>query len=331
MNVAQNILNDLRAKRLWPIAAALLLALIAIPVLLSSPAKPAPLAHATPPFTPVTSNGVAIPTLSVEAPPTLSRLNEAPRDPFTQQLASTTTSSSSSSGSSGSGSSVPSSLAHLGSASASTGSGSGAASSGSGPVSPALGAGSTGATAPLAPTPPATVQSPAPAQPSGLSGTQAYHVALSITNASGGLDVIDPLERLSVLPNAHQPLLVELGVLQGGSRVVFAVQPGTVVSGPGSCTPGPIDCEVVSLAPGQTEAVSQQTPTGSTPVAEFAVNSISAADHPTVAAAEEARRTASDAGRQLLANSPLSTGSLFQYDPSVGAVVDLRNLTVGGN
>jgi hypothetical protein len=32
-----------------------------------------------------------------------------------------------------------------------------------------------------------------------------------------------------------------------------------------------------------------------------------------------------------MANSPLSSGSLFQYDPSVGAVVDQRNLTVGGN
>ena len=58
---------------------------------------------------------------------------------------------------------------------------------------------------------------------------------------------------------------------------------------------------------------------------------ISAANHPSAAAADQARRTASQDGRQLLAGSPLSTGSLFQYDPSVGAVVDLRNLTVGGN
>jgi hypothetical protein len=65
-------------------------------------------------------------------------------------------------------------------------------------------------------------------------------------------------------------------------------------------------------------------------VALFSVNSIGAVNHATVAAADAARRTASDAGRQLLANTPLSAVSLFQYDPSVGAVVDLRNLTVGG-
>ncbi len=49
-----------------------------------------------------------------------------------------------------------------------------------------------------------------------------------------------------------------------------------------------------------------------------------------MAAANKARETASEVGRQLLNESPLSAISLFQYDPSVGAVVDLRNLTVGG-
>ena len=133
-----------------------------------------------------------------------------------------------------------------------------------------------------------------------------------------------------MLPSLKQPLLVELGVLQGGKQVLFAVEPGAAVGGPGTCTPGPIDCEIIALSPGQTEGVSKQTPTGTTPVALFSVNSITAAEHPSVAAANQARRTASEAGRQLMANTPLSAVSLFQYDPSVGAVVDLRNLTVGG-
>ncbi len=156
-------------------------------------------------------------------------------------------------------------------------------------------------------------------------------MSLAITDSNGGVNTIDPLERLSVLPGVQQPLLVELGVLQGGKHVLFAVEPGAAVSGPGTCTPGPIDCEVMSLSPGQTEGVSKQTATGSTPVALFAVDAIRAVDHPTVAAADAARRSANDAGRQLLAGTPLSSVSLFQYDPSVGAVVDLRNLTVGGN
>jgi hypothetical protein len=39
----------------------------------------------------------------------------------------------------------------------------------------------------------------------------------------------------------------------------------------------------------------------------------------------------SAAGRRLLSTSTLSALSLFQYEPSLGAVVDLRNLTVGGS
>ncbi len=120
-------------------------------------------------------------------------------------------------------------------------------------------------------------------------------------------------------------------MLEGGKRVLFAVQPGAVVGGPGTCTPGPIDCEILSLAPGQTEGISRQTASGAVPVALFSVNSISAAQHPSIAAANAARRAASDLGRKLLTNAPLSAISLFQFDPSVGAVVDLRNLTVGGS
>jgi hypothetical protein len=137
---------------------------------------------------------------------------------------------------------------------------------------------------------------------------------------------IDPLERLSPLPSAGQPLVVELGVLQGGHRVLFAVQPGTVVSGPGACTPGPIDCEILSVAQDQVETVSS----GSTAVS-FAVTGITAQQHPSTAAANAARQAVDRAGRDLLSNSPLSALSLFQYQPQIGAVVDLRNLTVGGN
>jgi hypothetical protein len=60
------------------------------------------------------------------------------------------------------------------------------------------------------------------------------------------------------------------------------------------------------------------------------VNSITAAEHPSAAAADAARRAGFAVGRKLIANSPLAGVSLFQYDPNVGAVVDLRNLTIGG-
>ncbi len=138
-------------------------------------------------------------------------------------------------------------------------------------------------------------------------------------------------QRLSLLPSEQRPLLIELGVLKGGHRVLFVVQPGTVVTGPGTCTPGPIDCQILSLAENQTEQLSVQSTTGINAVALFSVTGITVDKHSSASAALIARRTVSAAGQRLLSASTRSALSLFQYDPSVGAVVDLRNLTVGGS
>lgn len=154
---------------------------------------------------------------------------------------------------------------------------------------------------------------------------------MAITNSAGGVDTVDPLARLSAIPDKQQPLLVELGVARGGNRVLFAVQPDAVPTGPGVCTPGPIDCEILSLGQDQTEQLStRQGSIGSTQVALFAITSISATDYQSAAAAGKARRAASSAGRALLAKSSSPSLALFPFEPSVGSVVDLRNLKVGG-
>jgi hypothetical protein len=150
---------------------------------------------------------------------------------------------------------------------------------------------------------------------------------MTMTVNQGGVNTVDPLERLSVMPTAQEPQLVELGVLHGGKRVLFAVEPGTVLSGPGRCTPGPIDCEILSLGQDQTESVAQQTPNGPAPAVLFAVTRISAVGHGSAAAADRARREASATGRALLNRSTSQALSLFRYDPRLGSVVDLRNLT----
>jgi hypothetical protein len=320
MSFFTNMIKELRDRKLWPIAIGLIVALVAVPILLSKKA-PTKLLVPQPTGGLPYSTGTSLPAISVKTTPSASKLAGRGRDPFTPQHVATTatvvtattttpttpTTSAPSTGTAGGSASSPSS------------------GGGSTPVAP------TPTTPAPTPTTPAPTPKPTPKPgPPGLTDTQTYQVSLAITNAKGGVDTIDPLERLSVLPSLKQPLLVELGVLQGGKQVLFAVEPGAAVGGPGTCTPGPIDCEIIALSPGQTEGVSKQTPTGTTPVALFSVNSITAAEHPSVATANQARRTASEAGRQLMANTPLSAVSLFQYDPSVGAVVDLRNLTVGG-
>jgi hypothetical protein len=316
MSFLNGIVADLRERRLWPVALVLALGLVAVPMLLAKSAPTAPVApvpNAAALAGTAASAATALPAVSVNATPTHSQLNGHARDPFAQQKLPSTTTTSTTTTTAASGSSN----------STATGT---TASGGAGTAStPASSAPATGS--PPAITPAAT---PKPAL-TGLTSTQSYRVTLAITNSAGGLDTLDPLERLSVLPGNAQPRVVELGVLKGGRRVLFVVQPGTVLSGPGTCTPGPIDCEILSLAPGQTEGLSMQSATGVVSVALFAVTAITAEEHPSAAAAQKARRAASAAGRRLLSTSTLAALPLFQYQPSVGAVVDLRNLTVGGS
>jgi hypothetical protein len=161
-----------------------------------------------------------------------------------------------------------------------------------------------------------------------LSDTQSYGVSMSETNNQNGVAAIDGVERLAPLPSSHQPILVELGVLQGGHRVLYAVAPGTVLRGPGICVPGPIDCEVMSLAPDQIESLSTNASTA--PVAMFMVTDITAVNHRSRSEAQQARQTVSPDGSQVLAAATLPAVQLFPYDADLGALVDVRNVTVGG-
>jgi hypothetical protein len=341
MNILKGIVTELRERRLWPVAVALLIGLVAVPVLLtSSPSTPAAPGQAG------GASGSTGSTVSVKLADGSSQggLSGRSRNPFAQQGGSVRAALSGT----GLTSVIGRALAGAGSANATLGAGAsnGGSSSirSSASASVSAGGSSTGGSstvasgggssisAPVAGRPvgsPAPVATKKPA-PSGLTATQSYAVAIQISNASGGLNLIDPVERLSPIPSTSQPLLVELGVKQGGKSVLFAVQPGTVVTGSGSCTPGPIDCEILSLSPDQSENISTQSAGGAT-IAQFAVTGIYAQDHGSAAAARKARNAVAAAGAKLLTNSPLSALTLFQYQPSVGAIVDMRNLTVGGN
>jgi hypothetical protein len=310
MSLLRPIWQDLRSKRLWPLAAVLLVAIVAVPVVLSSssgspvvappPAAPAPV-----------SNG--LPAVNETAVPASSAPTGNARDPFA--------------GTAGNAAAPPTTTTTLPGTPTSP-SGSTAPTPGTGPIS--------GGTVPPVTTPSGgqtpgqpTIPLPKPKQAvPALRSDQSYAVSLAITQSTGGLDTLHPLERLTPLPSAQQPLLVELGVLKGGSRVLFAVQPGTVVSGKGTCIPGRIDCEILSLAQGQTEKLGVQTSDGVVPVAMFAVSGITAAKHPSRRAAIKVRSQESSAGRRVLRHSSLKALNLFRYEPGTGALVDLRNLTL---
>lgn len=321
--LVRRVVADLKAKRLWPVALGLLVAVVAVPVLLSKSSS----SSAQPPAATLTPSPPGLPAITQRGV-TASSLHGSSRNPFApQQGGTSTTPSTGTPGTSGgtvtnsTGTAVTTAggtSTTSGGSSTSGGSNSGGSSSSSGGNgSGGNGSGGNGS----GPTPP----------PAGLTARQSYAVKLAISNGSGGIDTVDPLQRLTVLPSEHQPLMVELGVLKGGNRVLFALEPGTTVSGPGQCIPGPIYCQIVSVARNQVEHLGVRGKTGISQVALFAVTGISIVTHASVSGAQNARLNESAAGRALLSHTSLSALSLFHYAPGVGAVVDMRNLTFGVN
>jgi hypothetical protein len=300
------------SNKLWPIAAVLALAVVAVPILLSSnsSANNSPIAQA--PQTPAIPSISGIPAVSVSDTPSHAKLKGHSHNPF-KQLGATGSSKSSKSGtkSEPNPSQTPS-----------------GSSSKSGSTSPS---GTTGnGTGPGTTTTTTTTPAPPPPPPTTLAPTESYDVSVSITGNSGDENTIPSLERLSALPSRSNPLLVELGVLQGGKRVLFAVEPGTVGRGAGQCIPGPVDCEILSLAPHQIEKLEAQTQDGVMPQALFAVTAIATQQYQSATQADSARRVQSAFGHSLLRQSTGTALSLFPYQPSLGALVDQRNLSVGG-
>jgi hypothetical protein len=297
------------SNALWPIAAILAVAIVAVPLLLSNSGSQSnqPLAESS--VGPTIPNVSSIPAVSVSDTASDAKLKGRSRNPF-QQLKGGT----SGSGSAKSSKSEPTpSQSSSGSSSQST-TGSGSHTSGS------TGTGTTTTTTTPPPPPP----------PSGLTPTETYEVSVSVTGNSGNENTINSLERLSALPSRSNPLLVELGVLKGGKDVLFALQPGTIVRGGGRCIPGPTDCELLSLRRSQVERVEATTQDGVMPEAMFAVTAITMQKHTNAAVASAARRVQNAYGHSLLKASTSPALSLFQYDPNIGALVDKRNLSVGG-
>jgi hypothetical protein len=329
MSVINNLISDLREKRLWPVAVALILALIAVPVLLSSGGNSNVPVAQVPPVPAAPASVPALPAVTVTPVPSNARLSGRQRDPFIQQVKvhSTTSSSGTSKSSAAAGGSSASSTGSSASPGGSSGSSSGSTGSGSTgtPTTPST---STSTTPQTSTTPtPTTTTAPAP---SGLTATQAYHVALSLTNPTGRAYAINNVERLTVLPSEQQPLLFELGVLKGGHRVLFAVAPGTVLRGPGACLPAARDCEILSLAPNQIEAFAMTEPNGRLAGALIAVTAIKADGFASSTAANKARLAESAVGRRLLKAAKLGALSQVRYQPSLGAVVDLRARAAAG-
>jgi hypothetical protein len=231
--LALNVWADLRQKRLVPVAAVMVGALIAIPLLLIKPAEepPAPVPDAasasSKQLEPIGSAALVKPVeQSIESGSALDRFLS--KDPFkpvqsledeADVVAETTDSSGAEGGSSGGGEEAS------GGAGGDTGGSTG---------------GGTGGGAP---------ESTEPAKPA----PQKYTYVLDVTFTSGEKSrSIKRLERLQILPNESQPLLVFLGVTSSGNEAGFIVDSGlTPVGEEGRCKPSPSECGFIYLEAGE--------------------------------------------------------------------------------
>jgi hypothetical protein len=111
-------------------------------------------------------------------------------------------------------------------------------------------AGGASADAPAATTPPvsaAPTATPTPAIP-------AYSVKVSFGRTDGE-PTQSTVERLSVLPDDENPVLVYRGVEDGGKVAIFELTGKVDAEGDGTCTPTPEDCQYLKLRAGETEFI----------------------------------------------------------------------------
>ncbi len=235
--------QELVARRLWPLAVALVLAIVAVPVALTQHPAPAPAASFPSPaslapttVTPTQGGREVEVTLAQGKAPLA--LTGSFHDPFEPQPLSVVPAASATA----SGSSIiPGTSGTSGAGGASSGTSGGGSSSHTG------GSGST-----------SSGSTPPPAAPPQSRGPATVDVLFGL---SGQLKLIKAVAPGSALPSASNPVVVFLGVKNGVAQ--FLLSADATASGPGTCKPSASVCEEVDLSPRQTENL--QLVNGSTP------------------------------------------------------------------
>jgi hypothetical protein len=224
--------QDLRAKRLWPVALVLAVALVAVPVVLSKPSEapaPAPVQAVRKAPDPKDLKALARVKLDSSADDARGSSLDTfdPSDPFrppakitrkkkNESDAPSSVAGNSTGGSDGSGSS-PGDLPTSGGGTGTTGGG---------------GTGTTGGDG-------------------GGTTTTQYRYVVDVTfTANGRTRHIKSLERLDMLPSQASPLLLFLGATPNGGNAVFLVDSTLQAAGEGRCKPKASECAFLYIGAG---------------------------------------------------------------------------------
>lgn len=231
-NFFEDVWQDLREKRLWPVAALLAVALVALPFVMAKKRENPP------PLAAVSAKPEQIPALesiSEETPVSSTLSSFKAKDPFKPDMPQLKSITDSGATGLGTEASAPAPSAPGGSATqsaTSAGSGGGGGSGGSGGSN--SGGGGGGGSTPSKPAPTKSVS---------------YSYVADVTFGRAGSERrYRGLRRLSMLPSSGSPLLVFLGATGSGGDAVFLVDSGLRQAGEGSCADEA--CSVLSIGPG---------------------------------------------------------------------------------
>lgn len=307
MSFFKNVLHDLVEKRLWPVAIALVAALVAVPIVLGGGSS-----DAGAPATDVaasTTNGLAnhrdvareaVVSLEDQAAGKVDRSGKV-RDPFVQHhqpkpvkvvVAKTT--------------STPAPSSETTAATGGTGDSS-------------------------TPTTPAPAKPTTPAKKPTVSA-DAYRVKLSFGEV-GAEKSYDNVARLTPLPSSDNPFFVYLGIEGDDVKsAVFLISADAVANGDGTCKPSATDCQQVVMQAGDTEFFDLQSGTAGVVQYELDLKSIKKYTAASTASAAVARARESKAGRevlrQLVVQDPGALDS-WDYSKSLGLLVPKAPVTTG--
>jgi hypothetical protein len=271
VSTVRNLLADLVAKRLWPVAVVLALALVAVPVLLAKGVDPGQGPKV--PFAKSNDEVESVVTPAADAP--RQGANPTGRNPFTQwhrigpDKPSAGSDGDKGDGPSDGGSGIP------------------------GDVTGGLPALDDVDVIPVGGTDDSPIPSVKPNR------TESYRVDLRF-GQDGSLTARNDVARLSPLPSADDPFFVFMGVLADGKTALFLVSSDAEATGDGTCKPSPDNCERIELQAGETEFFDVTTPDGAVVQYQLDLVRVSRVKSASAATAASARARESEDGREVL-------------------------------
>jgi hypothetical protein len=316
MSFLKNVLRDLVEKRLWPVAIALVAALVAVPIVLGGQSDatttPADVTAAT------TTNSLAnhrdvaraqVVSLEEQAAGKVERKG-AVRNPFVQHHQPKTTTEKAVSSAVTTAKTVADALSGGTSSDSSSSSSDSSSSTG----------GTTTSTTPAA-TPTPTTKTPEKVT------ADTYRVNFTFGEA-GAEKKYNNVARLTPLPSADNPFFVYLGLAEDQKHAIFLVDADALPTGDGKCAPSHDDCQQITLAVGDTEFFELQTGTAGVVQYELDLKSITKAKAASKATAAKAHARESKAGReylrQLVADDP-ELLSAWNYSKGLGLLVAAKD------